>query len=343
MPTTSPDAERRCANPDCRIAETGRCIEGLELSACPHYGRELDSGDESEEPSASATTAVALASAGALTPEVASEVLRHHRAQVVAVVGPSDSGKTSLIASLYDLFQEGHVSGLAFARSTTLHAFEQTCHDARSTSRRSSPHMMRTPLGEVRFYHLETRIAASGQRVVLLIGDRAGEEYREASDDVSLVAGFSELRRADVITVLVDGSRLLGAARHNVRHEIIMILQALQDGSGFQPGVALALVLTKLDDVQRSPEASRALGDFRLIDGDVRRIFGASFGAIKTFEVAASPKTAAVPRGTGVADLVSFWAAAAVPIRHTNSDGFAELDRAFVRLRALEAVEPGNA
>ena len=36
------EAAAICANPDCQVAETDRCIEGFELSACPHYGRELE-------------------------------------------------------------------------------------------------------------------------------------------------------------------------------------------------------------------------------------------------------------------------------------------------------------
>jgi len=59
---------------------------------------------------------------------------------VVAIIGPTDAGKTSLIASLYDLLQEGPVAGIGFARSLTLHAFEQACHDARAAlaTRRSA-------------------------------------------------------------------------------------------------------------------------------------------------------------------------------------------------------------
>jgi hypothetical protein len=28
-----------CANPDCKVAETGRCVDGLELNVCPQHGR----------------------------------------------------------------------------------------------------------------------------------------------------------------------------------------------------------------------------------------------------------------------------------------------------------------
>ena len=41
-------------------------------------------------------------------------------------------------------------------------------------------------------------------------------------------------------------------ARHNVRSEIVLMLQALHDGDALRVGSRLALVLTKLDAVQDS-------------------------------------------------------------------------------------------
>src|SRR5690554_5751194 len=122
-----------CTNPDCRVAETGRCVEGLELSSCPHYGHEVssddqeissdDAGDETnldEDPVEFVNENIRLPSAATLTCSGASSILRQGTSRVIAVLGPSDSGKTSLIASIYDLFQLGPVGGMEFTRSQTL-------------------------------------------------------------------------------------------------------------------------------------------------------------------------------------------------------------------------------
>jgi hypothetical protein len=327
-----------CANPDCRVAETHRCVEGLDLGACPHYGREPDvqgaeaepvSDDESRE-------GVCLPGAGTLSTSEASSVLRRGRARVIAVIGPSDSGKTSLIASLYDLFQEGAVADVEFARSRTLHAFEHTCHDARAMSRRGVPHMNRTPIGEVSFYHLEIGGGPAGDGLALLLGDRAGEEYRAAADDVAVVADFSEVVRADTLTVLVDGVRLLSAgARHNLRSDILMMLQGLQDGGGLRAESRLALVLTKLDAVREAETAERALRDFDGLLADARRLFGGALAAIESFQVAASPKTDVLPRGTGLAELLGFWLQAIKPFEAPAPE-LPPFKRAFSRLRPHE-------
>ena len=332
------DAVVVCANPDCRVAESGRCVEGFELVACPRYGRDADEGVDKEGLAETGVESIQLASANALTPSQASGLLRAEDARVIAILGPLKSGKTSLIASLYDLFQAGPVMEIEFSRSRTLHAFERACHNARSASRRHEPDMSRTRRGGVSFYHLEIGGGAAGDGLALIMGDRSGEEYREVADDASIASTFSEVVRADSITVLVDGERLLDAGkRHNLRSEIILMLQALHDGDGLRVGSRLALVLTKLDAVQDSAYAEQAVCYFTRLLDHLRGLFAEALSSIEPFRIAASPKTDTLERGTGVPDLLSFWLQPAVrpapPVSPSPS-----FDRAFARLMPLDEL-----
>ena len=276
---------------------------------------------------------VGLPSADTLTPSEVARLLRAGDTRVLAIIGPSDAGKSSLIASLYDLFQEGPVAGVEFARSRSLHAFERTCHDARAASRRRVPHINRTPLGEVRFYHLDLGGGAAGDGLSLALGDRAGEQYRGAADDPSVAADFSEVRRADSLTLLVDGERLLDSGtRHNVRNELAMIVQALVDEGAVRIGQRLALVLTKVDLVLASPDSGRAGADFESLLAHLDRLFGAVFSSVRAFRIAASPKADTVPRGTGVSELLAYWLEPRQRATHESLDLGLEFARAFARL-----------
>ena len=201
------EADVLCANSDCLVAQDGKCVEGLDIGSCPHYGHALaEAEDEDAEVDEEAITdGIGLLGADTLTPQEVARLLRAGAARIIAIVGPFDAGKTSLIASLYDLFQEGPVAGVEFARSRSFHAFEQTCHDARAASRRDMPHINRTPRGEVRFYHLDVGGGVAGDLLSLALGDRSGEEYFDAADDASIVKSFPEVQRADSLTILGCG------------------------------------------------------------------------------------------------------------------------------------------
>lgn len=330
--------EVTCSNPDCRVAQTGKCVEGLGLSECSHYGRRPDDTADAFKSESEAPLVIGIQIAGAdcLTSEQASQLLRAGCARVIAVIGPSDAGKTSLIASLYDLFQDGPVAGTEYARSRTLHAFERTCHDARAACRRGTPHSNRTPLGEVRFYHLDLGGGPAADGLALILGDRAGEDYRNATDDVSTVAGFQEVRRADSITVLVDGERLLDSGkRHNARSETLLMLRALVDGEAIESGQRLALVLTKLDAVLTSDLRDRVESDFTSMFEKIRDSFGDQFSEIASFRVAASPKNDLAKRGGGVAELLAFWIQPRPPVSAVPRK-MPKFERYYARLTVVE-------
>ncbi|MBE0548359.1 MAG: hypothetical protein IH627_12075 [Rubrivivax sp.] len=187
------------------------------------------------------------------------------------------------------------------------------------------------------FYHLELVDTRSGQRTALLLGDRAGEEYRAAADDVQSVASLVEVNRADVLTILVDGKRLIdNIARHNVRVDVSMTLQALQDGGGLTSRPRVAMVLTKLDLVKASAVQARAFRDFARIAALVQETFGANLGEVSTFQVAAAPRRSDVDRGIGVDSLIEYW-------MRPRLAPVARIAKALLPDRMFARLAPGNA
>lgn len=281
-------------------------MEGLELSVCPRYGQ----APKPREAIAAETSppGVGLPLADALDIEGAERVLKVAGSRVIAIIGPNDAGKTSLLAGVYDRFQTDSVGNLLFSRSRTFQSFELVCHDARAESRRGVPHSERTNRGEVKFYHLE--VFDGSQLTELVIADRSGEEYRDASSDVEQIAGLPELGRSDRLTILVDGSQFADAGgRHNARASTLMILQSLIDGGAVEKTKqSLAVVLTKLDTVLASEDALKVKSDFNKLVADIQRRFGNHFLDIAPFEVAASPKSTDAVRGAGLDDLIKYWA-----------------------------------
>ena len=325
---------RGCANEDCNVAVDGKCVEGFALEECPHVMRvSVDDIEEvEEEPAPQEQAAVfSLALGDALDRTEASTLQRRRVSRTIGIIGPNDAGKTSLVASAYDLLQGGPVSGVGFAGSSTLIGFEKICHDARAASRRGAPHTERTTAGvDATFFHLDLR--EEGAEVVsLFIGDRSGEDYLAAADNLSRADEFFELRRADVVTLLVNGEHLVSSEhRHEAKAVTPQIVDALVEAGVFRPGCRLAIVLTKEDSVRASEHSDRAHREFdQMVDAIVASHFG-YLGTIEGFVVAASPRdSTSVKRGEGVDRLLLYWlrsAAAPPPVAPERCDSSRLID-----------------
>src|SRR3546814_8204927 len=104
----------RCANPECQIAESGKCVEGLDRSECPHFGHEMVQLSEAVDaiPVDEPAVGTRLSAGIALSPDGALAVLRRAETRVAALLGPRATGKTRLLASIYTRFKTGTSDGL---------------------------------------------------------------------------------------------------------------------------------------------------------------------------------------------------------------------------------------
>lgn len=336
----------QCSNPDCKIALGGRCLEGFsEASACPEFGKALvivpSATAQAPRPSSSG---LRLPHAETLSISEATALLRQGPCNVISLVGPFDSGKTSLIAGMYDLLQRGPVGGYAFAGSSTMHAFERACHDSRRESERAEAHMERTERGEVLFFHVDLVGKDCEAKRAALFGNRAGEEYSIVQDEPDRAKAYPELKRSDVLTVLVDGAKLLDAGeRHQVRAQVRLTLRAFVEVGVALPWQRLALVLTKLDAIRKN-EVTRegTLRFFNSLVAIVRTEYAAKFAEVQAFTVAASPKTTNADRGEGMAELLRYWMAEPCRIAPAGIEvADVSIERAFGRLQPLTAARAG--
>lgn len=305
-------ATMSCSNSACRVSEDGKCVEGYAVDACPHAST-LVVSSIAEVPSTPSRLVVELGipleQGHSLDRGATSRLLRRYPARVVAVIGPNDSGKTSLIAGVYDCIQVDCIAGARFAGSSTLLGFEVACHHSRAASGRSVAHTERTSLGEdAKFFHLDLR-RQDEEVLSLLIADRSGEDYLQIINQLSTAKAFFELRRADTLALLVDGEQLLKSSeRQEVRSVTLQLVRSLLEAGSTRQGTRLAIVMTKYDSVIASPHAERAICDLAMIVEGIRRLHGGHFGEVEPFQVAASPKIhGGVQRGDGVSSLVDFW------------------------------------
>lgn len=195
---------------------------------------------------------VELFSGGALSAADADAVTLRSRAHLIVLAGAADSGKTTVLASIYERLNEGPFAGFQFAGSRSLLGFEEICHLNRLASGGSQPDTQRTiPSEEASYYHLALKGTEDGaRRRHVLLSAMSGELFRMAMDTRDDAARLTYLRRADTIVVLVDGARLaVLEQRASAQAEAASILESLIDANMVAPNCRVEFVFSKLDRV----------------------------------------------------------------------------------------------
>ncbi|WP_428408703.1 TRAFAC clade GTPase domain-containing protein [Hyphococcus sp.] len=305
-----------CTNASCKYAESGRCVEGNELSECPHL-KSIDQAvteeddqpqtDVEEHPESIEPALFHIGGESSLSVAAASRLMKCRKAPIIAFAGSAEAGKTCLIAEIYDALQYGKYDSLEFAGSDTLMAFEKICHRVRATSKAPDLSEPRTEFSEdPSFFHLRLALR-DGNPLDLLLADRWGETYREVMDTPERAKNCLELMRADILNVLIDGERLCDPARRAAAaSECHQLLQTLALSKCLPSVVRVNLILTKLDQVDVNHESARIHKEFNALLERVRNL-NAIFAATDAHKIAARPKNEAHPKGYGVEGLISSW------------------------------------
>lgn len=321
-----------CSNPDCEVAENGSCLQGHDpIQSCPHFGKPTVASTPAED----AVTEVAVEAEAAQEIsktklpqgdplsqlEVDAQQLQR-AGRLVAIIGDTSSGKSTLLCALYDRFLRGEFGERSFVGSLTLGGFEKLAHLSRAASGAQTPETVRTFVSEgLQYYHLALA-NQSQHRMDLFISDRAGETYRSGMDRPVEFRQLPELSIARVVTVLVDGARL---ARQEELHEVLgatrRLVRALVDSEVLNNGQHLQIVLTKQDEVERTGRSASVNSQMEELVQRLKTDFGSKLATIDFFAVAARDPSGARLPAYGCDNLLATWCdAAEPPVRRVLQD-----------------------
>ena len=175
---------------------------------------------------------------------------------VILFAGTAESGKTTLLATLYLLFQRGPFATFAFAGSQTLVGFEKRVHNARLASRLSAPRTERSKFSELLHLRVRTADRPTPARDLLLC-DLWGEDFREARDSIEGCRRLTIIRRADSFVLLVDGAKLAQLeSRQRAKNDPIDLLRNILDCEMLAETADVDVVHTKWDLVEASEHKS---------------------------------------------------------------------------------------
>lgn len=241
-------------------------------------------------------------------------ITRSDMTRVIVLAGEVESGKTTLLASIYNHFLNGPYANCLFAGSSTLLAFERCCHDARLASGRHKTKTERTKhKGEFRFLHLKIKDKNSELSQNILFTDVSGELYRGVRDSAEECKKHLIFNRADHFVLLIDGEKvcdpiLRGKSISDATH----LLRQCIDSEMLNNKSIVDVVFTKLDhltvEFNKEPELKDALKKIvqgKFIDTLMKKIPNMSFHHIASRVDA--KLDSGIKMGSGVISLFKSW------------------------------------
>jgi hypothetical protein len=264
------------------------------------------------EDTASAETSpvmIELPAGDSLDSSSARFVTTHMLTRLIILAGAADSGKTTLLATIYELFQDGPFAGYVFAGSRTLPGFERRSHLARIASGRSHPDTERTKSAEEGLLHLKVKRADGGrQSRDLLFTDLSGERFRLIKDSTDECMKFDLLKRADHLVVLIDGDKICQMDRRlGAITDTRMLLRSCLDAGMIGAHSFVDIAVTKYDLLVAPVEQVAALDFVRTESESLRKDFETRVARLRVVCVAARQGDSSLPTGYQLDNLFRSW------------------------------------
>ena len=305
----------RCKLKNCPYDRDGRCVEN-QLPNCPNLLPDelANSIAQESKPSDAKTTPSlpqheALYHGGKLTPDGATQILQSGPTQVVVLGGMVESGKTTLLARIFEMFQCGCVAGHRFTASQTLVGFDQLswhstmeCGAANATTEHTSRSENNL------FLHLRVQSEdGSAPAIDLLVADIPGEIFPEAVAEESVLRNLCALARADHLVLFLDGDVLCDPInRHDPCGKIFdFVHYALQTRQIGQHTV-LHLVVSKFDLLPKDG-TSDPLKYLESTEQNFCAKFRAHFSDVLCWRLAARPEAPERPTFENINKIFGVW------------------------------------
>lgn len=182
------------------------------------------------------------------------ELTASEKSRYAVLIGGPDCGKTTLIASMYQMLLQKARDDYWFAGSRTLRGFEERCALSRISSGRIKSETTRTPQNLELVLHLKLLDTKTRRRVNLLMSDISGEDFKSIrGNPQETQERFSYVRAAQTILILLDGEKLASPIKRTAEiKQATFLLKVFNEGKLISEKADILLTISKFDLMKNS-------------------------------------------------------------------------------------------
>jgi hypothetical protein len=299
--------------------------------------------DETEEPTPDQESQrVPLDTGEPLTPSEVANFLLAREARFITIIGDRDSGKTTLICTIYEKFLRGSYAKHCFCESRTLIGLEKRCHPSRIASERRRPETPHTSIAEgLRYFHFAVSpLDHPRQRIDVMLSDRAGEVYKRARDQSESVKDLVEIPQADRLVLLLDGKRVADpVTRSGAMQSVRQSLRAFTDAGALGRSSVVQVLTTKIDLLLGADQKDKIESTLASFRERLAADYGPLLMKLSFLDVAARDPEGVCESALGVDGLFLDWIS--VPRRAaTVEPPYPPMSSEFDRLLARTPIGP---
>lgn len=257
---------------------------------------------------------IRLPSGTVLTETQALALASDRSVRIIVLAGTIGCGKTTLLTSLYELFQSGPVKNIQFAGCDTFTAFEQRCHLSRTESEKESADTLRTGFEDLspEYLHLKIQNGESEtDHIDFLFTDVSGEVFEHARNSTDDCKQLTFLRRASHFIVFLDCEKaLIAEKKWGMVQEVKSLFQSCLDSSMLENTCFVTVVWSKCDFFEATKDKLAVATFVKEVEDELKTSFGDRIPNIKFHRTAARPtRFPNLKMGYGVRDLLADWIA----------------------------------
>lgn len=308
----------KCKQEGCSASTNGKCLEGLNPEVCPHcsiiensiindnYLQDIN--EDKITPEKVFFHNVHLGEALELSET--NSITNSKLTRLIVLAGLYDTGKTTMLASIYDLFQcQCNYSGYIFAGSKTLIGFERRCHHARIKSERDIPDTERTKNSDsIVFLHLKVN-NNKNTSTDLLFTDISGEKFEDLNNSKIECEKFELAKRADHFALFIDSDQLSDLTNRNIaKIRSIGILRSLIETEMLGVNTYIEVIFSRWDLLMSKSCLNIHIEFVENIKIEIIRKFANTHSNITFFNLASRPVNSNKFKfGYGISEIFTQW------------------------------------